>query len=105
MHEPVLDAVLLQFVEVHGTEVSIRLSPLEHVVGDDQDRVPQSNEGTFLAPSGSNAPILCRQVGLLGFRRDMGDFNQGLPEPATPFAGLTAQAFPVGSKYWNALFP
>jgi hypothetical protein len=50
MHEPLLDAVLLQFVEVHGTQVSIRLSPLEHVIGDDQNRMPQSDQSAFLPP-------------------------------------------------------
>jgi hypothetical protein len=79
MHEPLLDAVLLHCVTVHGPQVSIRLSPLEPVIGDAQNRRPQSDQSAFLPPPGRNTPLLCRPVGPLGLRRDLGDFNSGVP--------------------------
>jgi len=52
--------------------------------------MPNRNQGTFLATSGSNAFILRRQRGVFGFGRSMGNFDKDLPQPATAFPRFPA---------------
>jgi hypothetical protein len=106
LHAPLLDAVLLHCVAVHGPQGSLRLSPLEQGIGDAQHRMPHSNQRAFLPPPGRQTPILCRPGGPRGLRRDMGTCNSGVPSPATPWAGLPAQAFPPpGVMAWTPPSP
>src|SRR5262249_17844902 len=52
------------------------------------------NQGTFLSPAGGNPFILGCEIGVLGFRRDLGNFDEDLPQPTIAFAHLPTQALP-----------
>jgi hypothetical protein len=79
--------VLLQFVKVGRAQVQIGLLPRQQVVSNDQDGMAQGNERMFLAPSGSDALALGRQVGLLGFGSHMCGFHQHLSQPSPDSVG------------------
>ena len=54
------------------------------------------NQGAFLASSGRQPFILGGEIGVLGFRRDLGNFDEALPQPAIAFARLpTSSASPT----------
>jgi hypothetical protein len=92
MHQPLWDPVLPQLVTISRAQVLIGLLPRQHVIHNDQDGMAQGHEREFLAPSGGKALVLSGEVGLLGFRRHMGRFDQHLARPSTAFPGLAAQA-------------
>src|SRR5438094_281616 len=52
------------------------------------------NQGAFLASSGRQPFVLGGEIGVLGFRRDLGNFDEDLPQPAIAFARLPTQALP-----------
>ncbi len=59
--------------------------------------MPDRNQSTFLPPARCNSLVLRGQVGVLRFRRDMGNFDEHLPEPAAPFACLATE--PLASTF------
>src|SRR5262249_28117223 len=54
--------------------------------------MPDGNQSPFLAASARNPPVLCGQIRVFRFGRDMGNFDEDLPQPTTPFARFAAQA-------------
>src|SRR6516225_11391291 len=52
----------------------------------------QSNKRSLLAAPCRYPPILCGKICVLGFRRDLRDFDEDLPQPAIPLPSLATQA-------------
>src|SRR5215470_1310327 len=52
------------------------------------------NQGTFFASSCRQPFVLSSEIGILGFRGDLGNFDEDLPQPAIAFARLPTQALP-----------
>ena len=92
MHQPLLHPLAFALIKIRATHLPIGFSLGQDLVDDDQNRMRQRNQCPFLASSGRDAPVLRRELGLLGFGRDMGNLDQNVPEPDIAFARLATQA-------------
>src|SRR5207245_10982099 len=60
------EALGLQAVKEVAAEVGIGRAPFEHMVEDDQQRMPDRHQGSFHTPASDQAPILRGQVSMFG---------------------------------------
>src|SRR5262245_48436497 len=84
--------MLFPLVKVCRAEILVRLLPRQYHIGDGEDSMPNGNQSTFLAAPGGNPPVLCGQIRMFCCGRAMGNFDEHVPEPATPLARLATQA-------------
>ena len=78
LHEALLDTLPIEGIKVQGTEFTIRPTPGQEVIDNDQNGVPEGDERTLLAAPGGKASILGREVSILGLARRVGYLDQHL---------------------------
>src|SRR5215213_711579 len=86
--------MLFPLVKVRRAQILVWLPPRQHHIDDGEESMADRNQGAFLPPAGGNPFVLGGEIRVVRFGGDMGNFDEDLPQPATPFARLPTQAFP-----------
>ena len=95
--------MLFPLVKVDGTQVLVGLLAGQQGLGNDEDGMADGHQGAFLASSGRQPFVLSRQRRLRRFRRDVGNFDEDLPQPAIAFEGIDAAEHLATQVDWEAL--
>ena len=93
MHQPLLDALPLQFIAVRHAEFVVWLPTGKDGIDHHQNGMSQRDQCSLLPAPRRNPPLLRRQVGVFRLGGHVRNLDQHLPEPDIALPGFAAQPF------------
>lgn len=87
--------MLFLLVKIRSAQILVRLLPRQHPIDIDEDDVPDRNQVTLFSHGAPQCAYTVQPSrGVLRLCCDMSNFDQHLPQPATPSPRLATQALP-----------